>query len=111
MVRHIDALLDKVHEMGDTLHGMNMSQWFMWLAFDVIVDLAFGEELGTVELGTCEKMMIFSPCRPIWLTIVRKRKRLDQHVSKQWIPDRSRLRGPTAMEGFPGYRQTHTGEF
>ncbi|TDZ67568.1 Cytochrome P450 monooxygenase BOA3 [Colletotrichum trifolii] len=29
-----------------------MSQWFMWLAFDVIVDLSFGEELGTVETGT-----------------------------------------------------------
>ncbi|TDZ39337.1 Cytochrome P450 monooxygenase BOA3 [Colletotrichum trifolii] len=30
---------------------MNMSQWFMWLAFDVIADLSFGEELGTIEKG------------------------------------------------------------
>ncbi|GKT64112.1 cytochrome P450 monooxygenase [Colletotrichum tofieldiae] len=28
-----------------------MSQWFMWLAFDVIADLSFGKELGTVEMG------------------------------------------------------------
>ncbi|KAH0422790.1 isotrichodermin C-15 hydroxylase [Colletotrichum camelliae] len=51
IIRHIDSLLDQVSKHGTSLEGMNMSQWFMWLAFDVIVDLSFGEELGTVELG------------------------------------------------------------
>lgn len=51
IIRHIDSLLDRVSKHGASPEGMNMSQWFMWLAFDVIVDLSFGEELGTVELG------------------------------------------------------------
>ncbi|KAF9873146.1 cytochrome p450 monooxygenase [Colletotrichum karsti] len=51
VVRHIDSLLDQISIFGQNSEGMNMSQWFMWLAFDVIVDLSFGEELGTVEQG------------------------------------------------------------
>ncbi|OHW95097.1 cytochrome p450 monooxygenase [Colletotrichum incanum] len=51
VVRHIDSLLDQISKRGNTQQGMNMSQWFMWLAFDVIADLSFGEELGTVEMG------------------------------------------------------------
>ncbi|TDZ22090.1 Cytochrome P450 monooxygenase BOA3 [Colletotrichum orbiculare MAFF 240422] len=52
VIRHIDSLLHQVSRNGQCQSGMNMSQWFMWLAFDVIVDLSFGEELGTVETGT-----------------------------------------------------------
>ncbi|KAF4832352.1 Cytochrome P450 monooxygenase BOA3 [Colletotrichum tropicale] len=51
IIRHIDSLLDQISKHGASPEGMNMSQWFMWLAFDVIVDLSFGKELGTVELG------------------------------------------------------------
>ncbi|KAF6839310.1 cytochrome p450 monooxygenase [Colletotrichum musicola] len=51
VIRHIDSLIDQASRYGNTQQGMNMSQWFMWLAFDVIVDLSFGEELGTVEMG------------------------------------------------------------
>ncbi|KAL0936245.1 cytochrome p450 monooxygenase [Colletotrichum truncatum] len=51
IIRHIDSLLYQVQKHGNAHEGMNMSQWFMWLAFDVIVDLSFGETLGTVEMG------------------------------------------------------------
>lgn len=51
IVRHIDSLLYQISKQGNIQQGMNMSQWFMWLAFDVIADLSFGEELGTIEIG------------------------------------------------------------
>ncbi|GKT48734.1 cytochrome P450 monooxygenase hmp1 [Colletotrichum spaethianum] len=57
VIRHIDSLLDQISKHGNTQQGMNMSQWYMWLAFDVIADLSFGEELGTVERGEGNEWM------------------------------------------------------
>lgn len=64
VVHHIDALLEKIEEAGGVQEGMDMSKWFMWLAFDIIVDLAFGEELGTVEQGMCfEELLLIVKLR------------------------------------------------
>ncbi|KZL65619.1 cytochrome P450 monooxygenase [Colletotrichum tofieldiae] len=51
VIRHINSLIDQMSKRGNTPQGMDVSQWYMWLAFDVIADLSFGEELGTVEMG------------------------------------------------------------
>lgn len=51
VVRYIDQMVDKIKVHGKTIGGMNMTKWYMWLAFDVIMDLSFGESLRIVEEG------------------------------------------------------------
>lgn len=52
VIRHINSLIGQMSKRGNTPQGMDVSQWYMWLAFDVIADLSFGEEISTVEMGT-----------------------------------------------------------
>jgi hypothetical protein len=44
--------VEQIKKKGGTERGMNITQWFMWTAFDIIMDLSFGESLSIVEEGS-----------------------------------------------------------
>lgn len=50
--KYIDQFVSQVTRFGQTDNGISVDEWFMWLTFDVIGDLAFGEPFGAVEKGT-----------------------------------------------------------
>lgn len=52
MVKYVDQLVDQIKKKGEIGRGMNITQWFMWTAFDIIMDLSFGESLRIVEEGS-----------------------------------------------------------
>jgi hypothetical protein len=52
VVKYVDQLVDQIKKKGKIERGMNMTQWFMWTAFDIIMDLSFGESLRIVEEGS-----------------------------------------------------------
>lgn len=41
--KYIDSFVGQVARYGQTDKGIGIDEWFMWLTFDVIGDLAFGE--------------------------------------------------------------------
>ncbi|KAH8769743.1 cytochrome P40 monooxygenase [Hyaloscypha finlandica] len=51
VVKYVDKVVDQIKKKGEIERGMNMTQWFMWTAFDIIMDLSFGESLTIVEEG------------------------------------------------------------
>lgn len=51
-MKYVDQMVDAIRSNGKNIGGMNMTKWFMWLAFDVIMDLSFGESLKLIEEGT-----------------------------------------------------------
>ncbi|KAH8593799.1 cytochrome P40 monooxygenase [Bisporella sp. PMI_857] len=51
VIRYVDQLVEKIRIYGMSTEGMNMSKWFLWTAFDIIMDLSFGESLKVVEQG------------------------------------------------------------
>jgi hypothetical protein len=52
VVKYVDQLVEQIKKNGEIERGMNMTKWFMWMAFDIIMDLSFGESLRIVEEGS-----------------------------------------------------------
>ncbi|KAG4442921.1 hypothetical protein IFR05_001625 [Cadophora sp. M221] len=49
VVKYVDMWIEQIKKHGDAAEGINMDEWYNWLTFDIIGDLAFGESFGAVE--------------------------------------------------------------
>ncbi|KAK0128135.1 hypothetical protein ONS95_000119 [Cadophora gregata] len=49
VLKYVDMWIEQIRKHGDTDGGINIEEWFNWLTFDIIGDLAFGESFGAVE--------------------------------------------------------------
>ena len=59
IMEYIDLFVAQVAKHGNTERGIPVDDWFMWLAFDVVGDLAFGESFQAVANGESNDS---SPC-------------------------------------------------
>ncbi|QSZ37630.1 hypothetical protein DSL72_008729 [Monilinia vaccinii-corymbosi] len=51
VVEYMDLLVSQIYQRKDDENGLNMSEWYNWLTFDIIGDLAFGESFDAVKSG------------------------------------------------------------
>lgn len=51
MQGYVDLFLSQVGRYATGLKGGNMVDWYTWVAFDIIGDLAFGEPFGSLDDG------------------------------------------------------------
>lgn len=51
VIEYIDKFIKQIERYGSNAAGIPMEEWFNWLTFDIIGDLAFGESFGAVENG------------------------------------------------------------
>ncbi|OLN89765.1 Averantin hydroxylase [Colletotrichum chlorophyti] len=51
VLHYIDLLVSQLKHHGRDPQGANVTNWFMWMAFDIIIDMSFGESTGCVEKG------------------------------------------------------------
>ncbi|KAH6702933.1 cytochrome P450 monooxygenase-like protein [Leptodontidium sp. MPI-SDFR-AT-0119] len=49
VMKYVDMWIEQIKKHGDAAEGINMDEWYNWLTFDIIGDLAFGESFGAVE--------------------------------------------------------------
>jgi cytochrome P450 len=49
LVEYIDLFVSQLAKHGTKSTGVNMKEWFNWLSFDIIGELAFGESFGAVK--------------------------------------------------------------
>lgn len=47
----IDRFIEMVGKTGASHEGLNMTEWFNILTFDIIGELAFGESFGGIQSG------------------------------------------------------------
>lgn len=48
---HIDGFIDKLGKLGTGEKGIDMSKWFIYVGFDIIGHMSFGDSFGCVERG------------------------------------------------------------
>jgi hypothetical protein len=48
---YVDRFLSQVGRYATGSEGGNMVDWYTWVAFDIIGDLAFGEPFGSLDDG------------------------------------------------------------
>lgn len=53
VLRYVDRWVEQLGRLGwgEGGRGVNAVEWFNWVTFDIIGDLAFGEGFGAVEEG------------------------------------------------------------
>jgi hypothetical protein len=51
MQKNIDSFVDKLGVLGSAPDGVDMAKWFIYLGFDVLGEMAFGESFGCVQRG------------------------------------------------------------
>ncbi|ESZ98156.1 hypothetical protein SBOR_1459 [Sclerotinia borealis F-4128] len=51
VVKYTDLLVSQFCQRGNDEKGLNLSEWYNWLTFDIIGHLAFGESFDTVKSG------------------------------------------------------------
>lgn len=49
--RCLDGFIEKVGRLGQGPKGIDMTEWFEMIAFDVLGEMAFGESFSSVEQG------------------------------------------------------------
>ncbi|KAH7336568.1 cytochrome P450 monooxygenase-like protein [Rhexocercosporidium sp. MPI-PUGE-AT-0058] len=49
VLKYVNMWVEQIKKRGNTGKGINMEEWYNWLTFDIIGDLAFGESFGAVE--------------------------------------------------------------
>jgi len=45
----IDAWIEKLEKLGQSEKGMDMTSWFIYVSFDILGAMAFGESFGCIE--------------------------------------------------------------
>jgi hypothetical protein len=51
MQKNINMFVEKLGKVGNAERGVDMSKWFIYLGFDILGAMAFGESFGCVETG------------------------------------------------------------
>ncbi|KAH7403136.1 cytochrome P450 monooxygenase-like protein [Cadophora sp. MPI-SDFR-AT-0126] len=49
VLKYVDMWIEQIKKHGGADEGINIEEWYNWLTFDIIGDLAFGESFGAVE--------------------------------------------------------------
>lgn len=49
--RQVDEWVQKLGQLGDTEQGIDMTKWFIYLGFDLVGEMSFGESFGCVRRG------------------------------------------------------------
>jgi hypothetical protein len=47
----LDRFISRVGQFSDLKEGLNMTDWYDMVAFDVLGEMAFGESFGSIESG------------------------------------------------------------
>ncbi|KAF2003109.1 cytochrome P450 [Amniculicola lignicola CBS 123094] len=47
--KNVDLFVSKLGKLGSGEEGINMTKWFIYLGFDIIGEMSFGESFGCVE--------------------------------------------------------------
>ncbi|KAF2793127.1 putative cytochrome P450, partial [Melanomma pulvis-pyrius CBS 109.77] len=47
--RTIDTWIEKLEKLGGSKNGIDMAKWFLYVSFDVVGEMAFGESFGCIE--------------------------------------------------------------
>lgn len=51
MHKNINLFVGKLSKLGNTEKGIDMTKWFIYLGFDILGDMAFGDSFGCIERG------------------------------------------------------------
>ncbi|KAI5923117.1 putative cytochrome P450 [Camillea tinctor] len=47
--KNLDLFVQKLGRLGSTAHGIDMAKWFIYVGFDILGEMAFGDSFGCVE--------------------------------------------------------------
>ncbi|MCJ1386575.1 hypothetical protein MMC17_009701 [Xylographa soralifera] len=61
VLRYVEMWLKQLGERAKQGETVNIVEWYNWLTFDIIGDLAFGEPFGAVEEGQCYPCSCYLP--------------------------------------------------
>ena len=56
--KNVDKFVEKLGEVGSTELDIDMSKWFIYLGFDILGEMAFGESFGCVERGRLSDLLL-----------------------------------------------------
>lgn len=51
MQKNVDLFIEKLGKLGNTEKGMDMTEWFIYLGFDITGEMAFGDSFGCIGRG------------------------------------------------------------
>lgn len=51
VIQYVDMFVKQVERLGSSPKGIRIDEWYNWLTFDIIGDLAFGDSFGAVAEG------------------------------------------------------------
>jgi hypothetical protein len=51
MHKNIDLFVEKLGQLGGSNEGVDMAKWFIYLGFDILGEMAFGDSFGCVQRG------------------------------------------------------------
>ena len=55
----VDVFITKIGKLGQQKEGLNMTDWYEMIAFDILGEMAFGESFGCVETGKSSEEATF----------------------------------------------------
>jgi len=55
VIQYVDHFIEQIFKYGNQEKGIPSQEWYNWLTFDIIGDLAFGEPFDAVTEGNCGK--------------------------------------------------------
>lgn len=75
--RYVDMFIAQIGKLGGTAtKGINISEAFNWLTFDIIGDLTFGESFDAVKNGKTHPWVSIIVGTAFWRTVVDLRRRI-----------------------------------
>jgi cytochrome P450 len=64
--------IERIHEENKTRGAADVAKWFMFLSFDVIGDLTFGEGFGQLESGQVSSNHVFGQVWRVCTYVIRR---------------------------------------
>lgn len=101
VLHYIDLLVEQVKIHGSNPSGMDMIDWFTWLAFDVVVDLAFGDSFRSVENGESPTVRISPSTSELTPHARRLLQRVARDAGQQRLPGGPGFRDPPPLLALP----------
>jgi cytochrome P450 len=59
--KYVDLFINQIGKYGDSGKGIDLTEWFNFLTFDIIGELVFGEGFGATKTGKEPYPSSFSP--------------------------------------------------
>lgn len=47
----VDRFLERIQNLGSSSKGINLTEWYGMVAFDILGEMAFGESFGSIQDG------------------------------------------------------------